>query len=225
MIKTLSFVTRALAISAIASLATGCTGEIRESTSARTATEQLLISSAAERAVKKFREAGPLVRGKRIAIDDSRFNSIDKPYVMSALRNYLSGKGATLIAKGGENIKNAKGKEVKVTPELVVEIRSATLGIKDASMGFGLPPLPLPVPNSNLTTKTPGLYFIFRDKQEGWAKFQFWLYEPSKRRYLVQSKDLWGHSYYSLWTFIGVGPFDFSNDVYPDDEELDEVAD
>ena len=195
---------------------TACTGEIRETTSARAATEQLLISTAAQRAVKSYEPSvARLLKGKRVAIDDQYFVSVDKPYVVSAIRNLLQRNGATAVPLAPEKVKRGD-KEVSVGPDLVMEIRSGALGIKDKDFGFGIPPLPLPIPNSNLTSQSPGLYFIFRYKQEGWAKFQLWLFEPTTRTYLAQSPDLWGTAYYSKWTFLGIGPFDFSEDIYPE---------
>ncbi|MEZ6183915.1 MAG: hypothetical protein R3F62_02770 [Planctomycetota bacterium] len=62
----------------------------------------------------------------------------------------------------------------------------------------------------------PGLYICRRLSQQGYAKFQFWTYDPVTQLYLASSGDLWGHSYYNQWWWLGVGPFDGSNDVFPD---------
>ena len=203
----------------LALLGSACTGEIRETTSARTATEQLLISTAAQRAVNNYQgDIKKLLAGKRVAIDDSRFDAVDKNYVISHLRNVLARNGVTLVNKA-DVIADAGSKKVAdFNPALILELRSGALGIKDADFGFGIPPLPLPVPNTALTTQSPGLYLIYRDKQEGWAKFQFWLYDPQTKTYLAQSADLWGRSYYSKWTFFAIGPLDFSEDIYPEEE-------
>jgi len=205
---------------AFASLATGCTGEIRESTSPRTSTEQLLISTSAQRALTQFKEAETVLRGKFVAIDDSHFVSIDKPYVASALREFISEHGGVVIPAAGKKIKVKGGKEIDVKPSLHVEIRNGALGIQDKLFGFGIPALPLPIPNSNLTSKSPSLYIIARDKQLGWAKFQLWIFDTASHTYLAKSQDLWGNAYYSQWTFLGIGPFDFSNDIYPDAERV-----
>ena len=79
-----SFALTALLLSALSS---GCVGAIRETTTARTASEMLLVSTAAERAVSDY--STDHLRGKRVFVDDTRFESIDKPYVMSALRDRL----------------------------------------------------------------------------------------------------------------------------------------
>ncbi len=203
---------RALVVVAtlVALSTTGCIGSIRETTTARTSTEQLLVSTAAERAIARFDNVDKELRGKRVAIDDTRFESVDKAYAVSAIRHYVAEHGATLVPLAG----------AKEPPERVLEIRSGALGINDTSWGIGLPSLPLPIPQTSLNTASPPLYLFFRGKQEGWAKFQFWVFDPRQESYVAKTKDLWGHSYYSKWYFFGIGPFDFSNDIYPDEKEL-----
>lgn len=196
----------------------GCTGGIRETTTARTSTEQLLVSEAAARAIKKYEgDVKKLLSGRRVAIDDSRFESLHKPYGISAIRNLLARNKVTIVPIAPEKVKTKGGKEIERHPDYILEIRAAALGIKDSDFGFGVPPLPIPIPQTNLTSVAPGLFLFNRDKQEGWAKFQFWLYQPKTKTYLSQSKDLWGKTYYTQWTFFGIGPFDFSEDIYPDE--------
>lgn len=196
-------------------VAPGCVGEIRETTTARTATEQLLLSTAAERAIARLGDLDGLVRGRRVHIDDARFVSVDSEFVISALRHHVADRGGLLVQPppGGE--------DKPPPPELVLEVRSAALGIKDTSWGVGIPALPLPIPQTTMITTTPPAYLFYRGKQEGWAKLQLWIYDPATRRYIARSKVLWGHSYYSTWWVLFVGPFDWSNDVYPEEEALE----
>ena len=207
-----------------ACLATGCTGNIRETTSPRTATEQLLVSTAAERAIAQWDDLEQELKGKKVASDDTRFESLDKPYAVSSLRHFLSERGVIVVPLKPEKFKDAAGKDQETPPaERVLEVRSGTLGINDKSFGIGIPALPFPVPNTTLATVTPAVYLVNRNKQEGWAKFQFWVYDPGTESYVSRTKDLWGHAYYSKWWFLFVGPFDFSNDIYPDSSIVDNV--
>jgi hypothetical protein len=215
---------RARAASVLAVLFTtfgsGCIGNIRETTTARTSTELLLISTAAERAIRKYE--APELKGKRVAIDDTKFDSVDKPYVMSALRHHLAESlGCLLVPVTGSKGKDKAGKEIDIKPDRVVEIRNGALGIYDKSWGFGIPPLPLPIPQTNITSVSPSFYFLYRGKQDGWAKFQLWVFDPSQDSFVSKSPDLWGHTYHSKWWFFGLGPFDVSNDIYPDEDLLD----
>lgn len=210
---------RAVAIATIF-LASGCIGSIRETTTPRTSTEQLLISTAAERAIAGFENVDAELKGKRVAIDDTKFESVDKAYAMSALRHYVSEHGGKIVPVAPQKSKNAEGKDVEVGPDRILEIRNGALGINDNSWGIGVPAFPLAVPSMPVTSMSPPLYLFFRGKQEGWAKFQFWILDPKQDAYVARSKDLWGHSYYSKWYILGCGPFDFSNDIYPDDDQV-----
>jgi hypothetical protein len=203
-------------------LGTGCIGGIRETTTTRTATEQILISTAAERAIAGFENVDHELRGKRVAIDDARFESVDKAYAMSAVRHYCSEHGAILVPLVPAKGKDKDGKEIELSPppQRVLEVRNGGLGINDTSWGIGIPAFPLAVPSMPVTSMTPPLYLFYRGKQEGWAKFQFWIYDPLQDTYVAKSRDLWGHTYYSKWYFFGCGPFDFSNDIYPEDDQV-----
>lgn len=202
----------------------GCLGSIRDTTTPRTSTEMLLVSTAAERAISHFDNVEAELKGKRVAIDDSRFKAQDDKdglYCVSAARNYVSEHGGIIVPLAPIKTKDAAGKETEILPERVLEIRDGGLGLADKSWGFGIPALPFPVYGTNLTTVTPALYLFFKQKQEGWAKFQFWIYDPRQDAYVARSKDLWGKTYYSKWWILAIGPFDQSNDIYPDDSALE----
>ncbi len=202
----------ALALVLVIVGATGCTGAVRETTTARTSTEMLLLSTATERALSQFDPTR--LKDKVVQIDDSHFDSVDKNYVLSALRNYIAENGARLQVKGAEGAP---------APDYVLEIRSASLGIYDSTFGIGVPQLPLPIPQTNIVSASPPLHLLHRAKQEGWAKFQIWIRHPVFGTYIGKSKDLWGHSYQSVWFIFGIGPITCSNDIYPEDESVYEV--
>ncbi len=202
----------------LALLLAGCVGEVRETTTQRTSTEQLLLSTAAERAIDRCPFDSLGLAGLRVAIDDSHFESYDKGYVLSSLRHALSEQGVVLVP--AEGLPGEHEGDAPLKPQRILELRSGALGVNDNSWGIGLPPLPLPIPQTNLTTETPSLYLFYRGKQEGWAKLQLWVYDPDTRVYLAKSGDLWGHSYYSSWWILFMGPFGFSNDIYPEEEAV-----
>ena len=187
---------------------TGCIGGIRDSTTARTASEILLISTAAERAVAKY-DASAL-EGKRVYIDEGRFESVDKPYVISALRDHLAGSGVTLTGS-----KDPITKDKADGADFVIELRNGTLGIWDGDFVVGIPQLPMSAQGSP-TVLLPPLYLFRRLSAQGFAKFQFWIYDAATTKFIGRSPDLWGHSYYNQWWWFGVGPFDGSNDIYPE---------
>jgi Family of unknown function (DUF6655) len=190
---------------AMACSVTGCVGGIRDSTTPRTATEMLLVSQAASDAIHGY-DASAL-SGKRVWIDESHFESVDKAYVVSALRHHLSKSGAVLTAAADAD------------SELVVEIRNASLGIEDSDFTLGIPGLPIESLQGLAPVTLPPLYLVRRTSQQSWAKLQLWVFEPSSQKFTSKSGNLWGYAYYNQWFFFGLGPFDWSNDVYPDDIE------
>ena len=193
----------------IASFVTvGCVGNVRDTTTARTASEILLISTAAERAIAQYDAS--LLSGKNVFIDEARFDSVDKPYVISALRDHLAGSGVTLVGA-----KDPIAKDKPTGADFVLELRNGALGIWDGDFVLGIPQLPLAAQGSPTIT-TPPLYLFRRLSAQGYAKFQFWLYDAATTAFVGRSKDLWGHSFYNQWWWFGVGPFDGSNDIYPD---------
>ena len=99
--------------------------------------------------------------------------------------------------------------------ELVLEIRSASLGIWDGDFTLGVPPLPFSIQGIP-PIMLPGIYLFRRLSQQGFAKLQLWVYDAASKGFVAQSEDLWGHSFYNRWWWFGVGPFDGSNDIEPD---------
>jgi uncharacterized protein DUF6655 len=153
----------------------GCSGGIRQTTTARAAEEMLLVSTAAERAVDAY-PAEHLAK-KRVWIDESFFESVDKNFVISCVRERIVTAGAALASTVDE-------------AEVVLELRNATLGVNDPSWAFGIPALP--IGTSDFQVVTPELAFGY-DPQKGWAKFQFWSYSAQSGETLDLC-ETWGRS-------------------------------
>ncbi len=111
-------------------LSTGCVGGIRSTTTPRTTTDMLLVSTAAERAVQKYEADG--LSGKRVFIDDSKFDSVDKKYVVSALRQHLAKANVTLASKA-----DPATEEDPSGAQILLQIRSASVGIWDGEFTLG----------------------------------------------------------------------------------------
>ncbi len=198
---------RALGLLA-ALISTGCIGNIRDTTTPRTSSEMLLVSTAAHRAVKQYDAAA--LAGKRVFIDETRFDSIDKNYVASALREHLARHGVILAATA-----DPVSEEKPTGCDVVLEIRNGSLAIWDGDFVLGIPQLPVAAQGFP-PVMLPPLYLFRRLAERGYAKFQFWTYDPTTKEYTGRSGDLWGEAFYIKWWFFGIGPFDGSNDIYPD---------
>jgi uncharacterized protein DUF6655 len=196
-------------LACLALLVSGCT--VRETTTPRTATEVLLVSTAAERAIQSY-DASPLA-GRRVAIDASRYSGIDKSYVVSSLRTQV-------VRGGGRLVKDLRATRPEAPPpEVVIELRSGTLGIWDGDFTIGVPPLDVRGAVEEIPITSPPLYLLNRGSQQGFCKVQLFSYEVGSQRVLQREHELWGRSYYNEWWVLGFGPFLGDQDIFLEEDD------
>jgi len=176
----------AVVLSALA----GC-GTLRGTDPPRTATEQLLISTACERAVAGFRgKAREALEGRRVFLDASRFTSYGKEFALSEIRDFLSRQGALLAAARAES-------------EVTVEIRSGALSVDRRDWLFGIPGFEIPGP---LSLKMPDIALIRTIEQKGIGKLAFYAYETETGKHMVSSGPCVGKARRKSWWMFGLGP-------------------
>src|SRR5262245_61730126 len=174
--------------------AAGC-GTTKWSDSPRTATEQLLVSDAVDRAISQidFR-----VLAEKNVYLDTRFiiTALDQNYVTSTLRQHMLASGCVI-----------KDKPEDAT--YVVEVRTGSLGTNRQDLLFGIPATTLPtagmLPVGAATI--PEIALLKRTNQQGVCKIAVFAYERQSGRPVWQSgnrkiasraKDFW---------VMGAGPF------------------
>jgi len=168
----------------------GC-GTTRSSDSKRTATEQLLVSEAIERAVMRI-DVRPLA-GQSVFLDTTFMDDVnDGKYLTSALRHQLLASGCLL----------AKDRESAV---VVVEARAGTIGTDRSSVMLGLPATSVTL-NGN-DTSTPELALAKRSEQRGVAKLSVYAYERETGRPVWQSGIEHVASHARDRWYFGAGPF------------------
>src|SRR5690348_8447873 len=107
----------------------GC-GATRSTDTLRTATEQLLISDAIDRAVESM-NLKPLA-GQTVFLDDSKVtDTVDRNYYISTLRQQLLANGCDLRDK-------------REDADFVVEARAGAVGTDRNDLLFGIPSTTLP---------------------------------------------------------------------------------
>ena len=161
----------------VACLAGGCTTE-KNTTPARSATEQLLLSTAADRAAHAA--SLEIFTGRRVYLDASYFDSYDSKYALGTVRDALSRAGALLM-------------ESPTNSEIVMEARSGALAIDTADTMFGIPAMSVPIPLTGLV-QTPELAFYKSQKQNSFAKFALLAYARDSRAHIYSSGPLDGKS-------------------------------
>src|SRR4051812_4507544 len=123
-------------------LAVGCTST-KTSNTARTGTEQLLISNAVDQALAKV-DFTPMA-GKKILIEEKYLDSVDKGYIISSIRHHVLHAGGQLTAKADE-------------ADIILEMRSGGVGTDNSDAYLGLPGITLPgmvsLPDVKLITRT-----------------------------------------------------------------------
>lgn len=189
----------ALTVVALAAFA-GC-GTTRSTDSARTATEQLLISDAIDRAVQTV-DLGPL-RGQTVFLDDSRLaDVVDKNYLVSTLRQHVLASGCVL-------------KDKREDADFVVEARAGAVGTDRNDLLFGIPATNMPqlVSMPGVPTAIPEVPLAKRRDQRGVAKISMFAYHRESGQPVWQSglatRD---SSSNDVWLF-GAGPFQYGTVV------------
>ena len=176
------------------SLVGGC-GTTRWTDTSRTATEQLLLSDATDRAVSQvdFRA----LAGRTVYLDTQPVQGLtDAPYLISTVRQQLLANGCIL-------------KDKREEADYIVEVRAGALGTDRHDILFGIPATQLPsiMPLNGVPTSIPEIPFIKRTQQLGVAKIALFAYNRTTGRPAWQSGIVSAKSKAkSTWIF-GAGPF------------------
>lgn len=200
----------ALALLVLAGWALGGCATVRVTDPDRTATEQMLLSEAAENAVAKL-AAEPL-RDRLVFIDTQFYDSTDSAFVLGELRAHLLERGVRLA-------------ETQDAAEVILEVRSGGVGIDRYNYLLGLPPIFLPAGNdvggvdvNTGTVITPELAIMKRIRQLGFASVGFVAYWKDSGELLVSSGPAIGRTRRVDWWFFGMGP-KTSGDIPPAETE------
>ncbi len=183
------------ALALLALCAAGGCGTTKWSDSPRTATEQLLISDAVDRAISAI-DFGPLA-DKDVYLDTRYIvTALDQNYVISTLRQHMLASGCII-------------KDKPEDADYVVEVRSGALGTNRQDLLFGIPATNLPtvglLPMG--TASIPEIALMKRTNQAAVCKIAVYAYHRMSGRPVWQSgnreiasraKDSW---------FLGAGPF------------------
>ncbi len=210
-----------LALAAVALVATlGC-GTTRQSNTARTATEQLLISDAVDRTVQQINFN--VLAGEAVFFDTSQMNEVvDKGYVISCMRQHLLACGCVM-------------KEKKEDATFIIEPRVGVVGTDSNDLMFGIPAFSVPqvATGSVLPSSVPEIAFAKRRDQMGVAKIAVFAYRRETGEPVWQSGMAMNKSTANdIWLF-GAGPFQkgtiydetrFAGFVKKKDDEDEDVA-
>ena len=173
-------------------LLAGC-GTTRVTDTARTATEQLLISKAIDESVATL-DFRPLA-GKPVYFDAQYLDGVpDRAYLISALRQQLLASGALL-------------QEERSRATYVVEARAGAVGTDRHSVLIGVPQFQLPMIYPNMPTQIPEIPVAKSTDQKGVAKIAVFAYNRLTGRPVMQSGPRLANSSARDRWILGLGPF------------------
>jgi hypothetical protein len=175
-------------------LLSGCT-QTELTKPKRAATEQLLISTAADRALAQADFS--IVNGKKVWVDKMYFDSTDEDYVLGSIRDLISMKGGLLAQK----VEDA---------ELVIEPRSGALSIDSTSSLIGLPSSGAPLPLAG-AVQIPEIALYKSEKQFSIAKIALLAYERSSGKHVASSGSLIGRANIKYYKFLGIITYNKTN--------------
>jgi hypothetical protein len=168
-------------------VALGC-ATIRYTQPPRTATEQFLMSYAAIEAVQNM-DMSPL-KGHTVFVDETYFESFDKQFVIGQIRRNILATGAAIAAR-------------KEGADVIVEIRSAGLGIDQKDVLLGIPSLSIPMPPMG-ALPIPEFAILKQVKQTGLSGVSLTAYNKETRKIIYSVGPSIGKSKKTDWSILGV---------------------
>lgn len=166
---------------------TGC-HNTRVTEPQRSVAEQLLLSSATDRAVTGA-DFGPLV-GRRVFVQEKYFDSYDKGHALGVLREAMSKAGARLVG-------------LETEAEWIVEVRSSGLGLDNRDSLVGIPSVNVPIPLAG-PVSTPELALYKAMHSDSAAKFAVFAYERASGEHRHATGPLAGTAYFHHYRFLGL---------------------
>ncbi len=164
----------------VLTLALGACSTQKESAPARTATEQLLISTAADRATDGLDLT--LAPGTKVFVNSENLEGTDSKYAVAAIRDHLLRQGAALVAERGQ-------------AEAVVEVRAGALSIDESETLFGIPSYDVPIPLASGLLKLPEVALYKKKVRKGVAKIAATSYGTGDGRLIDAADPEIGYSY------------------------------
>lgn len=197
---------RHLLLPAILLALAGCSTQ-RQTEPGRTATEQLLFSTAAERAADQL--VFQLPEGTKVFVDASFMEGTDSRYLIATIRDRVLRRGNDLV-------------DSKATADVVIEPRVGAISVDRAKTLVGTPEFGIPVPLAG-PIEFPEIAFFKRDTQQGVIKVAATAYN-AKTGLLIQSLDpVYGFSHKKEWVFLIFFSWD-TNDLMPEPDRQNWVG-
>jgi len=164
----------------LAACALGACTTIRESSPQRTATEELLISTAVDRAIAQVNLKVP--QGTKVFLNADQLDGDDGKYAAGEMKDRLLRNGAHLV--------DDKGKA-----DAVVEIRAGAMSIDEKQTLVGIDTFDAPIPFAGQAAKIPQIAFYKDRVRQGVAKIAAFGYSASDGKLIDITGPQFGYSH------------------------------
>lgn len=158
----------------------------KETSPPRTATEQLLLSTAADRAVERLVLAIP--PGRKVFVSDNYFEGVDSKYAVAAIRDRLLKQGVALAQQ-------------REHADTIVELRAGALSIDESETLVGLRSFDVPIPLAGNFT-LPEIALFKRTERKGVARFAATSYGAEDGQLVDSAAPQSGFSHKKEWVFL-----------------------
>ena len=179
----------ALSLTCLFPFVLGCATN-RETETARTGVEQLLVSSAVDQALDKI-DFTP-VRGAKVQLEEKYLDCVDKNYVIVSLEQRLLANGSTLVTKPED-------------ADVIMHVVSGAVGTDRQEKFFGISEIPLPPPSPIMI---PQVSLFSRTRANGTAKLRVVAFDAKTRQAVINGNAVLARSDYKSWKGFGAGPME-----------------
>jgi hypothetical protein len=179
----------------------GACSTLRESEPGRTATEQLIFSTAIDRVCDQL--AIQLPTNSKVFVDATYVEGTDSKYLVASLRDRILRRGGNLVAARDQ-------------ADLVFEPRVGALSIDRKKTLVGIPAIPIPIPLAGEFT-FPELALYKRDRRQGVVKLALTSYDAKSGALRESFNPVYAFSHQTDWVVLLFIGWD-DNDLMPDPE-------
>lgn len=173
----------------LAGVLPGCIAD-RATSPLRTATEQLLISTAADRAAEKLAEQIP--PNIRVLLDTHFIEAPDAAYASRAIKDRFLRRGIALA-------------DDRASADAIIEVRAGALSTDERILSVGTPQLTIPVIPGFASPSgfpIPALNLFKKADTKGIAKFAATGYDPRTGKLVVATDPQFGYATKTDWVVL-----------------------
>lgn len=206
----------------------GC-ANVRITDPVRTATEQFLLSQASVKAVELL--SFEAIHGRSVFLDVAYFTPMEREFVLGEFRarEFVLGEFRAREFILGEFRARLLHSGVRISPkredaEIIVEVRSAGVGIDRYESLFGIPAVTAPSGTASspqaIPLITPEIAITKKIRQIGFASVAYVAYWADSGDIVASSGPVIGKTYREDWWLLGFGPRTLGT-IPPVDHESD----